>query len=201
MLYLSTVTDLLRYRVAWSGGGTTGEGVSTFFFSTTASGAASSVKTFFTAIAGNFPTAVVWTFPTGGDVISCENGGLTGSWDDGGSVSSVTGSAASAVWAQGVGIRVKWATTAIVRHRRVHGTTFLTSIATGAFQNDGTPLETVRTAVATAAGALRVAQPMQVWSRPTLDPDTGDNNGDGECHQVTAVSVPDTVTWLRSRRT
>jgi hypothetical protein len=195
------MADLLRYRVAWSGGGTTGPGVSTLFFSTTATGAAASVKTMFTAVAGNFPTAVVWTFPTGGDVIDVDTGTLTGSWDDGGSASSVTGSAAGAVWAQGVGVRINWATTGLVRGRRVAGKTFFTSIATGAFQNDGSPLETVRTAFAAAGNALRVAQPLQVWSRPVKDPDTGAIIHVGQTHTVTAASCPDTVTWLRSRRT
>lgn len=95
----------------------------------------------------------------------------------------------------GVGARIRWNTGGIFRGRRVRGTTFFTSLSNVELATDGTPSTSVVNTFQTAANVLIANVPeLAVWSRPVV-------GGDGETNLVTDASVPDTLSWLRSRRT
>lgn len=190
------MADLSRVRVAWSGSAVVGPGVSTFY--TTGDGASlqAALRTFFTAIQTAFPNLKGdWTFPSGGEIIDSATGELTGAWT-GGTPATIPWASSNAVWASGVGARVRWETGAFARGRRVRGSTFLVPLNISAYDADGTIVGVFVTQIQTAANALVAAVPeLTVWSRPTAA------GGDGGTATVTSAIVPDKVSWLRSRRT
>lgn len=184
-----------RYRPEWITPG--GAGVTTMHFSGGAipSTLANAVRTFFNAIAGQFPDDVTIQFPAEVEEVDETTGELIGT-------TAVTPPASVAGTATGsfaapAGARLRWNTGAIVRGRRVIGTTFLVPITGAAFGADGTLLGANRTSIQTAAATL-IATPnvaLAIWSRPST---TG--GSDGTYHSVTGASVPEQVSVLRSRR-
>jgi len=181
--------------VAWSGSLTTGPGLSTFYLaSTDLTGKPANLVTFFTAIRSFFPTGMTWTIPTSGDQLDDATGALVGAWSaSGGGV--VTGNASGTNYAQGVGCRITWNTNGIHRGRRVRGTTFLTSLNAIEFQVDGTPQGGTVTAIQSAANTLVTnLGSMVIWGRPK-------GSESGASFNVQNATVPDAVSWLRSRRT
>jgi hypothetical protein len=197
--------EMARMRVVWSGAATTGQGVSTFYFRTIPpAGAPAAVAAFFNAIKGFWTAQTSWTIPNAGDVISDDDGHLTGAWTSGSS-STVTGTASGSNWAQGVGTRVTWPTGAVLDGHRLVGATFLTSMNAIEFQTDGTLQAGTITAIQNAGITLVGAAPnLTVWHRPRPadplhDPPLAFRPG-GSANVSTCV-VPDKVSWLRSRRT
>lgn len=182
-----------RLRVAWSGTGLVGPGLTTFYFAG-ASANPGAVKTFFTSIAAMCYSGITWTIPNSGDVIDSETGNLTGAWSGSGG-GTVTGSGATA-YVQGAGLRVRWDTAGIFRGRRVRGSTYITSLVTGTFDASGVPQASTRSTLQTAASALVTAAGgnLVVWSRPV-------GGTAGEANAVTSASVPAALSWLRTRRT
>ena len=189
------MANLKRVRVTWSGAGVVGPGLSTFYFTSTATGFSAQLQTFFQAIKSLFPPSVTVTVPNTGDLIDASTGALAGVWtDSGGSTTVGTG---SGNFALGTGMRVRWVTGGIHKGRRVLGTTFLVPCVSLAFDTDGTPGPSTITVIATAASALIAAAGagFQIWSKPT--PPGG---SDGVSNQVLAAIVPDTPSGLRTRR-
>lgn len=171
-----------------------GPGLSTFYFANgSPSNAPSVVTNFFTMIKADVASGVTWTIPDGGDLIEESTGALVGTWtgDAGGTVTS----SGAGSYAQGVGARIRWMTSAIRGGRRVAGTTFIVPLRIGAYDGAGGLLESVRTNLDTAANALMANADwnLLVWSRPRAG-----LNGQGV--PVAAVEVPDMVSWLRSRK-
>lgn len=194
MVYLSRMTTLKRVRVLWTGTGTVGEGLSTFYFDSVATGFVADLSTFFNAIKAAVPNDVTWTCDSSGDTIDSDNGALNGTWTDGSPFSIVGGSTGN--WAAGVGYRFRWLTGGIHLGRRVVGSTFICPIDGSLFDATGTIDNTTRTTALTAAAALLAAQTpdWKIWSRPN-------DVGASAVSAVTGVSLPDKVSWLRSRRT
>lgn len=190
------MANIKRVRVAWSGGGVTGPGVSTLYFSAAASGFPADLQTFFQAIKAGIPSNVQIDVPNTGDLIDETTGALAGVWTDSGGSSTV--GATGAVFAQGAGLRVRWVTGGVHNGRRVVGTTFIVPISSIACDTSGTVENTYRGVVNTAASAFVSAQAgdFVIWSKPTpAAPSSGESNA------VLAAVVPDPVTGLRSRRT
>lgn len=189
------MADLKRLRCTWGGAGVIGPGVSTFYSSATGVvGMADDVETFFSSSAAAFPNDVSITIPSGGDLIESTTGALSGSWNDPGTGGTVTGTDAGD-FAQGVGVQVRWRTDGIVSGRRVVGSTFLVPIAGGIFDTDGTVDNASVAVFLTRATTLITAMDgFVIWSRPTP-------SRAGAISEVVSASVPDRVSWLRSRRT
>lgn len=186
---------LNRLRIRWEGEGVVGPGLTTLygtgFVAATLPSAAASL---FTTLASRFPSGLKWVVPDGGDVIDEATGSLIGAW---GTTSETTINAAgSTTFAQGVGLRAVWDTGTIRGGRRVRGSTFFCPLLTTQYENDGTISSTTLTAFEGAAGAYLSALggEARVWSRPR----TGLA---GAGVEVTGVTIPDKVSWLRSRRT
>lgn len=187
------MANLARVRVAWGGGAVIGEGVSTFYFDEAHVGFATDLFNFYDAIKSSFPAGVTWTVPASGDLIDVATGALSGTWTDfpGGTVNS-TG---SGVFSLGVGARAVWGTSGIRNGRRVKGSTFLVPLAGGAYAADGTLAGATLTSLQSGASALLTASGsnMRIYSQPA--PGSG-----GQSNTVVDASVPDKVSWLRSRR-
>src|SRR5678816_978778 len=164
-------TLLSQVRVAWSGPGVTGPGVSTFYTSS-ASGAAlaGGLNTFFTAITSAFPNlAVSWAIPSSGAVIDEDDGELTGAWS-GGTAATVTAVSPNATWVMGVGGRVVWNTGAVHAGRAVKGSTFLVPLQTSAYDSAGMLTGSFVTLINGACAPLIAADPnFCVWNRPVFD--------------------------------
>lgn len=200
---LLPVATLNRMRVTWSGSLTVGPGVSTFYFLSSGTGLPAAVLGFYNAIKGNFSSGVSWTVPNGGDQIDSATGALVGAWTQSGG-GTATGTAASGSTTEGVGVRVVWLTSGIrttpgppAHTYRVRGSTFLTSLNTGAYAVDGLVGVATAAAIKTAAQALIAAAPsMEVWSRPTSP-----GAGNGAANGVTDADCPRAIAWLRTRKT
>lgn len=189
------MADLKRLRVVWGGAGVTGPGVSTFYSSAVGVvGMADDVETFFSSNAAIFPDDVTITIPSGGDLIESTTGDLSGSWNDPGTGGTVTGTSAAS-FAAGVGIQVRWRTDGIVAGRRVVGSTFLVPVFGGLFATDGTVNNAdVTTILGRATTLITSMDGMVIWSRPAP-------GRVGSISEVQSASVPDRVSWLRTRRT
>lgn len=181
-----------RIEVVWSG--LTGlPGVSVFYAGQTAVGTAALLRTYFSAIADQFPIGLSWAFPSGGELINDVNGEVTGSWTDT-PVTSVTGTG-GINYAAGVGTYTRWLTGGVVDGRRVQGRTFMTPLASTGYDSSGTLATATVTDFQTAAQVLVDATPdLLIWSRGSEADPTGMS------FPVVATVQPDKVSWLRSRR-
>lgn len=194
---LRPMAALHRMRVAWSGAGVVGPGVTTFFVDPAVQEfVPDQVKTFFSSIAVKFPNTVTWTIPNNGDSIEETTGALLGSWSVSGG-GTVTGGATGASFAEGVGARVKWNTGTIVGKRRLHGATFLVPLANTCFQSSGQLDPAAATTFQNAAQALVTAHggALAVWHRPKKG--TGPTGSHGP---ITTAQVPLNVSWLKTRK-
>jgi len=181
-----------RIEVVWAG--LTGlPGVTVIHSLDSVSGALAAIRAFFNSISGVFPTGLTWSFPNSGDVFESTTGVLTGGWSDT-AVSNVTGAGVS-TYAAGTGAFVRWQTGAIVGGRRLRGRTFLAPMDKDSYDASGTIVDSRVTTMQTAANTLVATGTMNVWHRPTTP-----GGSDGALHVVTAATVADQVTALRSRR-
>ena len=187
------MATLNRLRVDWGGTVVVGPGLSTFYFTGSMAGVPAAVVALYTALITYAPSGLQWTIPSSGDTIEDSTGALTGGWTaSGGSTVNATGSGA---WAAGAGARIVWGTGSVFRGRRVKGATFFCPVTTGTYDTAGTLLNSFVTAANTAAANFVSATTpnFKIYSRPHLD-------GTYATSQVTSGSVPDKVSWLRSRR-
>lgn len=183
-----------RVRVEWSGAAVIGGGLSTFYFDTPDTGWQSDLCDFFEGTRFVFPNLVTVTIPNTGDQINDATGEVVGTWTSG-SQENWTGGATSQVHAAGVGARVVWNTLGRTNNRRVRGTTFMVPLSVECYDNAGT-LSTNALAVLNdnAASFLTAIGPsFVIWTRPA-------NGAEGGINSVTSRTVPDKVSWLRSRR-
>ena len=188
------MTTLARVRVIWSGSGINGSGLSTFYTTGPGSDLSDDLFTFFDSIKGAFPNDVTWTIPTTGDTIDDNTTELNGTWS-GGTGGTVVGANAEG-YAMGVGARIVWATSGITNGRHVRGSTYLCPLAGAAYENNGTINDSTLTLLYGQANALLAAQAggLSIVRRatPALN---------GTSWPVEGLSVPDQVSWLRTRRT
>ena len=184
--------NIRRIEVVWSG--LSGlPGVSIFHAGETAAGMTALLRTYFGAIADQFPIGLSISFPSQGEVINDANGEVTGTWTDV-PTTAVTGTG-GINYAAGVGTYTRWLTGGVVEGRRVQGRTFLCPLASTGYDNSGTLATATVTDLQTAAQVLTDGTPdLLIWSRGTeLDPT-------GMSFPVVAAAQPDKVSWLRSRR-
>jgi hypothetical protein len=133
------------------------------------------------------------TVPNSGDTIDVATGDINGVWT--GSGGGTVGFGGSGDFAQGVGARIKWNTAGIVAGRRVRGSTFMVPLVGGTFSASGaldSSFVTDLTAAATTFLAS-ASSTLEIFSRPK-------GTRVGTSHTVTSASVPNAVSWLRSRR-
>lgn len=149
---------------------------------------------FFDEVLDLLPPGTTITIPAGGDVLDESTGTITGAW--GGGSSTVKTQSLPQAYAAGVGARVVWETGGIRNGRRVKGSTFVLPLGNTCYENDGSLTAATITALDAACAAMLAQVPtqMRVWSRPTA-------TLPGVAHPVLGYSVPDKVSWLRSRRT
>lgn len=188
------MTTIARVRVAWSGSAVNGPGVSTFYCVGPGGDLAADVKDMFDAWKSSFPAGVTWTFPSAGDTLDDNDGSLVGAWT-GGPGGTISGTA-SGPFAQGVGARVVWETAGITGGRRVRGSTFLCPLDGDAYQDDGTIHPSTLTSLLAGATILTAATAYQLVVLTRLTP-----SHSGTSHDVESASMPDKISWLRSRRT
>lgn len=189
--------EIERVRVQWNGPCVIGPSVSTFYTLGSGASLATALRAFFASIQTLFPNGkLTWIFDSGGAVLDSATGDLVGSWA-GGTATPLPVSSSNAFWVEGVGMRVVWETASFSRGRRTRGSTFLVPINVSMLtDSDGTIVGSALTSVASAAATLLTAHPdLIVWSRPT------EAGGDGGTATISGVTVPDHVSWLRSRRT
>lgn len=188
------MANLARMRVTWTGSAVIGGGVTTFYTTLPTSGFATAVKNFYTALAPLVPTTCTWTIPHSGDTITDSAGALSGVWSEAGADDVVVSTLAGA-YANGVGARVVLKTAGIRGGRRVNGSIFVVPLALGSYQSDGTLVDANVTTIRNAAAALVAAVPLYILSKHHK------GTSDGQSSLVTSSTVPDKVSWLRSRRT
>jgi hypothetical protein len=162
------------------------------------------VRAFFFSIADLWSSSTTFTFTNGGDVLESTDGSLVGTWTDGTTPASVTGTTSTNGEVQGVGLRVRWLADGIVGGRRVVGSTFLTGLNAGKFGTDGLVGAGVVSEVQAAANALITATDGLVYSRerkadPTHVPPIA--HRDGTISPIMSAQVTNKVSWLLSRRT
>jgi hypothetical protein len=85
----------------------------------------------------------------------------------------------------------------MTRGRRVRGSTFLTGLTGDSFDGSGGVTTARINTITTAANVLRSNVP----TLRILSPATSVAAADGHSSPVTGSTVPDKVSWLRSRRT
>lgn len=189
------MANLKRVRCTWTGPGVVGPSVTTFYFTSGATGFPADLQTFFQAIKAGFPDDVIVTVPNTGDLIDETNGHIGSVWTDSGG--STTTGTSSSVFAQGSGMRVNWVTGGIHNDRRVIGTSFLVPLASVAFDTTGIVSSTHVATVQSAASALvsAVTPDMVIWSKPSSEA-----AADGESNAVLAAIARSAATQLRSRR-
>ena len=188
------MTTLARMRVTWTGSVVVGGGISTFYTTTPTNSLKAALQTFYTAIAGLVPTTLTWNIPSSGDTIDSATGVINGTWSEAGADATVASTLAGA-YANGVGARIVWRTSGLRGNRRVVGYTFIVPLALGSYQSGGTLTDANVTTIKNAAVALLGSQALQIFAKPTAAHPTGQAN------PVTSGTVPDKVSWLRSRRT
>lgn len=184
-----------RFRVTWSGAPVVGGGLSTFYTSPSSEvGGADDLELFFSSIADQIVSGVQITIPSNGDLVESTTGELAGSWSDPGTGGVVT-SSGSAGFVNGTGARIVWNTNGLFHGRRVRGSTFIVPLPTNAYEGAGNLTAAVITDFQNAANTLVAALPeLGVWSNPR-------GGVDGEFNPIVSATVPDAVSWLRSRRT
>lgn len=187
------MANMARLRVALSGAAVTGPGVSTFYIrGSVGSLLAASLYNFYNSCKGNMPSSLTITMPTGGELIDDATGALTGVWT-GGPGTSLVGSDPGG-YAKGVGGRVVWETAGITGGRRVRGSTFMIPLGAGAYDTAGTLASILISNWQTAANLVISGNPdFCVWSKPAA-------GRPGKSSVVTAATIPDLVSTLRSRR-
>ena len=192
--YPFVMANLARVRVVWSGTPVVGGGVSTLYFNEAHSGFIADIGGALTTGKASFPAGVTWSIENTGDLIDVETGALSGSWTDGSNFS--TSGTAAGSYSSGVGCRVRWATAGISGKRRVRGSTFLVPLAGASYDTDGTIGASTLTSLNTAWGSLFTNSEgnLMIYTRPVA-------GVGGRAHAATGMTIPDRVSWLRTRRT
>jgi hypothetical protein len=187
---------LSRCRVSLSGPPVVGGGVATFYVLDGSAGTLkTALDTFWNAVRSGMPTGTAIVIPSSGEELDPATGTLVGAWTAG-STTTMAGSGGT-TYASGVGCRVVWETAGITNGRRVRGSTYLVPLANGMYDTNGNIDNGIITSFQASSQALITALggTMAIWHRPS----TG--GSDGVAHEVIGRTVPDAISWLRSRRT
>lgn len=152
------------------------------------------IRTFWNAIAGVFPNALIIGTPNSGDTINEATGQITGAWT-GPVQTSVIGTGGVGSFSPTIGPMVRWITPQVVDGRRPIGKTFLVPSSTSIIATSGTFTSAIVTTIANAAVALVVALAgeLKTWHRPNT-------KGPGVACTITGASVTGKHMVLRSRR-
>lgn len=188
------MANLARVRMAWVGSPVVGEGVSTFYFAEAHTGFVADTITFANALAAYLPTQLTLWVENSGDIIDDATGDLAGVWTDGTAGGAAGGQ--SNGWVDGVGTRIQWNTTGITSGRRVRGSTFVVPLDKGQFDTDGSIVGTTIQGITAATSQFLASADgnMRIFTRPKA-------GSPGKSSTVASATVPDKVSWLRSRRT
>lgn len=189
------MANIKRVRCTWTGGGVTGPSVSTFYFTSTATGFPANLQTFFQAVKSLLPDDVTITVPNTGDTMRDTDGVLQGVWTDSGG--STTTGTSGASFAKGSGVRVQWITGGIRNGRRQIGSTFFVPTTGGVFDTTGIGLPANILIFQNAASALvtAVTPNLLIWGKPHTKA-----AADGVTAPVVAGVARSEPTQLRSRR-
>jgi hypothetical protein len=190
---------VMRYTVRWNGfTGAPGFTNLHFLFGSETlaerDDSASAVRALFVAMQTYMPTGVNVTFPTEVDIFDEESGSLISTLPVS-SLATVSGTGSTAYSSVTGGV-ISWGTNVIINGRRLRGRTFMVPLGSTFYTTDGTPIESARTAIATAAATFIAnsgGPPFGVWSRPKVDQV-------GVLGVATTASVPDKAAVLKSRR-
>lgn len=188
------MANLARVRVEWSGTPVVGGGLSTFYFREEGSGWTAALSNFFDGIKGVFPSLLVWRIQGSGDLIDEVSGALSGTWTEGLDLTvSATG---VGQYPLGVGARVVWNTNGLTNGRRVKGSMYLAPLLSGQFEGSAALVPALVTLLNTEANDLAdsLDYTMGIWTQAKA-------GAGGKFQAVDSASVPDKVSWLRSRRT
>ena len=190
------MATISRIRFAWTGSAVAGGGVSTFYSSNSdPSVLATAIRTFYVSSAGQFPATLEIACPSGGETIDEVSGAVNGAWSmtPGANVIGAGGTN----YAAGVGMRCVFNTGAVVRRRRIRGSTYLVPLVSGAYDTSGTITNATLSPIVTALATMVAADggSLRVYTRPQTT-----TSNDGAAHAVTSAVAVDKVSWLRSRR-
>lgn len=188
------MANLWRVRVAWSGSAIVGPGVSTFHFLPDTPGVIAAVKALFQQASNYVPAGVYWAVPNGGEVIDVATGDLVGVFTQAGGGEVVA--QGDSKYAAGVGGRIRWETGGFNNGRRVRGATFIVPLSSNIYDSAGTLVDASVTGMQTGINSFLGAldEEFVIYSR-------GPGPNTGSTALVTAGSLVDRVSWLRSRRT
>ena len=185
---------LSRIEVSWGGAAVVGGGISVFHCQEgDEGGTITALRAFYDAIKSGFPTTLQWTFPTAGTTLDEATGVTNGSWSAG-SIGPVSGDGVG-TYANGVGARAVWPTIGVVGGRQVRGSTFLCPLVVGTYEGSGNIVAATLAYLVPAAVTLGTTpDAVRIYSRPSAE-------HAGISFPTLTGSVPDKVSWLRSRRT
>jgi hypothetical protein len=160
------MTAIQRVRVSW-GGFVGGLGVSTFY-ATSAGTLVPQLRSYFSGMAGLFPTDVGISVLSEGDEIESTTGELTGGWSTA-SVAVVGGSASGGYSAVSGGL-AKWGTATVLSGRRLKGHTYLVPLSSSQYGTDGSLTSVCAAAIASAGASLVAAAAgnMLLYQRPRI---------------------------------
>jgi hypothetical protein len=189
------MANIARIRVTWSGTPVVGPGISTFYLAgAVTAGWPAALVTLFTALRNFVPNGVTWTIPGTVDLIEVTNGVLMGANSPGGG-GAVASNGGAVDFKPGVGIRMRWLTAGVVAGRRVNGTTFLVPSTSQEIPNgvvQSTTVTSIQNAMNTYLGGAY--DDPSVYSRPAP-------SRLGSIHPIQTALVPQSLTWVRTRRT
>lgn len=183
---------LNRVRVALTGAGGL-PGVSTFYFDSTTVDMGA-LRTFWVAMAAQFPNSVTVAVPNSGDQFQEATGLITGTWS-GPAQATLPGTGGVGAYSSAAGAMIRWTPNGVVDGRRPIGKTFIVPCVNGSFSSSGTIGTGVVTALTTAATTLLTSYggSMKLWHR---------KNAKGAGQQLTILSgaCSNKQVVLRSRR-
>lgn len=189
------MADISRVRVELTGPAVIGPSVTTLHTTGAPGALMSAWSLLLIAFKPNSPSTLTWTFPSSGEVIDSTTGLATGTWTATPPPSIVGSDNGS--YAAGVGERIVWGTDTFHAGRRIKGSTYIVPLGAGAYATDGRLNATMRgtqqTAVNTFVTAMSGA--FCILTRRSA------RNPIGGLAAVTSGTVPNSVSWLRSRRT
>lgn len=182
-----------------------GPGVSTFYLQgSVTTGWPAAVLALFNALKGFVPPGVTWTIPGTVDILDEATGEITGVNTPGGG-GTVASSAPAGDYKPGVGARIRWQTSGIVGGRKVQGTTFLVPVMSAEIPNGTLSASLASTGVSAPATYRQTAGiTPAIYSRPRP---AHVKNGvtiparAGSCWPIVGNTMPNSLTWLRTRRT